>query len=338
MAKDIHDIAVILNPNAKGVTEAVLEQVSELIPPERLFLTKTMEDNQVIAERLLSEGTKTVFAGGGDGTVVAFINALVLAGIELGIPEENFPCIGVMRLGTGNAVAELVSSGSYLADLRSFIQNPHDDVHKMRMVEVEGRRFPFGGIGLDAEVLNDYKWVKDRAKDTAVSAVFQNVGGYFAAFFSRTVPRRVKHAVQDSRSKIDVRVASGEAYLMDSAGGRLKTFGPGELIYSGEMTCSMMGTCPYYGYGMKVLPYASELDGFMNFRVVKTPIQMVLANMKTVWDGTYRHEGIFDFLVEDIEIEMSEPLSYQEAGEAMGKRDTLRLKVTETPTHLIRFI
>ena len=335
---ELPDIVVILNPHAKGVTEGIVETLSEVVSPERLFLTQEISDNAALARQVLEEGVHTVFTGGGDGTIVAFVNALLDEAKRMDISSANIPQVGVMRLGTGNALAEMVSSGSYLADLRSFLQNPHEDTQLMAWVESEGRRFPFGGIGLDAEVLNDYEWVKEASENTAISPALKNVGGYFAALFSRTIPRRVREVVQPRDVQVLIRSAGSRAFLLNDAGERVRSFEPGEVMFEGTMNLTAVGTCPYYGYGMKVLPYATEDMGMMNIRVVSTSIQVILANLRAVWDGTYRHEGITDFLADVVEVEMSEPLPYQEGGDAKGERQVLRLAVGKEVIRLVRFI
>ena len=336
MVQGAPDFSVVLNPNAKGVTPAIVTTVQEVIPPDKLFLTSDVSDNARLAEQFLKQGVEKIFVGGGDGTIVSFVNALLSVSRDLG--DLEIPKVGVMRLGTGNAVAELVSSGSYLADLRSFIQNPHEDVYTMRWLDSEGRLFPFGGIGLDAELLNDYEWVKEVSSNTAISPAFTNVGGYFAALFSRTIPRKMKGVVQPNRVKLKVTNGKGRAWFMGHDGTRAKEFAPGEVMYEGEMLCAITGTCPYYGYGLKVLPYAAEDSELMNIRIVNTPLQIVLANLRTVWDGTYRHDQMFDFLAEDVRFATSVEVPYQEAGDAMGMREQLRIRVSPQPIRLIRFI
>jgi len=102
--------------------------------------------------------------------------------------------------------------------------------------------------------------------------------------------------------------------------------------------CAITGTCPYYGYGLKVLPYAADHLEKMNIRIVNTSIQTILANLRTVWDGSYRHDQMFDFVAEDVHLTTSEPVPYQEAGDGMGTRESLYVRVAQDPIRLIRFI
>ena len=333
---EIPNLKVVLNPHAKRVTPGVIREIEELIPPSSLILPQSIEDNDRIAEKLLGEGVEAIFVGGGDGTVIAFVNALVRAAERLGIAP--IPRIGLMRLGTGNAVAELVSSGSFQADLQSFIQNPHHDTVEMPWLNAEGRLFPFGGLGLDAEVLNDYEWVKEVTENTAISPAVTNVGGYFAALFSRTIPRKLKEAFIPEAVQVRVTNGRGTAHRMGPDNSLEESFGPGEVLYEGPMLSGIVGSCPYYGYAMRVLPYAGLDPQRMNVRIINTPLQVILANLKSVWEGSYRHDQLFDFLAEDVLIETTQPIPYQEGGDAMGERHSVRVHLAHPPIRLIRFI
>ena len=336
MVMNIPNLKVVLNPQAKRVTPAVIRDIEELIPPSSLILPTSIEENETIAQNLLREGVEAVFVGGGDGTVIAFVNALVRAAEELGIAP--IPKIGLMRLGTGNAVAELVSSGSFQTDLQSFIQNPHDDTVEMPWLNAEGRLFPFGGLGLDAEVLNDYEWVKEVTENTAISPAVTNVGGYFAALFSRTIPRKLREAFIPEAVQVRVTNGRGTAHRMGADNKPEETFAPGQVMYEGPMLSGIVGSCPFYGYAMRVLPYAGMDPKRMNVRIINTPLQVILANLRPVWEGTFRHEQLFDFLAEDVLIETTQPIPYQEGGDAMGERTAVRVNLAHPPIRLIRFI
>ena len=49
--------AVVLNMNAKKVTQEVEEISSELVPPEDLFLSASQEDSRRIAQTLVARAT-----------------------------------------------------------------------------------------------------------------------------------------------------------------------------------------------------------------------------------------------------------------------------------------
>ncbi len=74
--------AVVLNRNAKKVTEKVEELSGELVPPDDLFLSSSAEESEVIARTIVERGYEAVFAGGGDGTVMHIINQLATYPLE----------------------------------------------------------------------------------------------------------------------------------------------------------------------------------------------------------------------------------------------------------------
>jgi len=331
------DFAVLLNTHAKGVNDKVLEELGEIVPPENLFLSRTVEESEAATEEILERGFGTVFTGGGDGTVVHFINQVMGQSAGGSITPDNVPKIGILRLGTGNALAEMVSSGSYLCDIKAFVRNNHRDYQLLPLVESEGRRFPFAGIGWDAEVLNDYVLMKTRVKGTPWARLFENVGGYFAAFFGRTAPRKVAGLFHRAPTYRIINTG-GPATFVGPDGEVLKTFQTGEVLFDGKANCVMLGTCPYYGYGMKILPYANVRPDAMNLRVVTMRLPKVLANLRPIWQGRYRGDDIADFMVERVRVEISKEMPYQEAGDAMGYRDRIDFSVSSTRVNLLRFI
>ena len=62
--------------------------------------------------------------------------------------------IGVLALGTGNAVAELVGArpDEHEAALAAFVQGDAGHVRRLDLLTCEGRRTPFAGLGIDAAV------------------------------------------------------------------------------------------------------------------------------------------------------------------------------------------
>jgi len=333
------DFAVLLNAHAKLVNPAVLAEVEELVPPDRLFLSHSEEEGQELTNAILDRGFETVFTGGGDGTVVHFINEVIHRAEDAqSLAAEKIPSIGILRLGTGNALAEMVSSGSYLTDLQAFVRNNHRDYHVLPLVEVEKRRFPFAGLGWDAELLNDYVNIKEKVRGTALSALFENVGGYFGALFMSMIPRRTAALVTGHQPRVRIVSTGGEAWRAQEEGSPGTRFESGTLLYEGPANCVMIGTCPYYGYGMKVLPFANHSEKFMQLRVIRLGIPSILANLKPVWEGSFRDDDILDFMVQGIHVEFEEEMPYQEAGDAMGYRREVDFTVSQTTVNLLRFI
>ena len=326
--------AVVLNANARRVNEEVVETLAEIVSPDDIFYSASAEDSRIITGKILERGYPTIFAGGGDGTVVEFINQMLRA-----TPDwDDRPSVGILRLGTGNALAEMVSSGSYLCDIKSFVENNHRDYHALPLVQAEGHYFPFGGLGADAELLNDYRILKGSLGETMFRPMVQSVGGYFMALFARTVPRRVVSAVKRHRMRVVVKNRGRRADLLGPEGEVLRGYEPGEVMYDGDATMVMVGTCPYYGYGLKALPFADVAPDALHLRVVQLGIPAILGHLPALWQGRHVGGKIIDFLVDHVEVELEEPAPYQRAGDAAGYRKAIDFGLSPDRIKLVRFI
>src|SRR5438105_14885489 len=69
-------VAVLLNGNARAVTEQLRRELENFVPPEDLFYSRSFEDARSIARSVLDRGYRTVLTGGGDGTFVGYVNCL----------------------------------------------------------------------------------------------------------------------------------------------------------------------------------------------------------------------------------------------------------------------
>src|SRR6188768_2651668 len=94
--------AFLLNANARGVSDRLIEELAEVVPAGDLFLSRTLDDAQCFVRTIARRGYGQVFFGGGDGTLVTTMNLMrdVVAKEGLVMPK-----VGVLRLGTGNAMA-----------------------------------------------------------------------------------------------------------------------------------------------------------------------------------------------------------------------------------------
>jgi len=334
----------MLNANARRVSDGVRRKIGNIVAPENIYYSYSQDESRDITKEIQSRGFPVVFTGGGDGTFVNFLNDYADASAH-GYPmvqkrsKWDFPNIGVLHLGTGNAVASIVSSGNYEVDLRSYVDSGFNDCQQLYLIEAEGMRFPFGGLGWDGELLNDYISLKTGvASNRLVKPLLQNVGGYFAALFSRTIPRHIKEMFQ-RRERPQVRVVNtGErAYVLDR-GEAVKSYGRGEVLYEGPTSCTLFGTLPYYGHGMTVLPYSMTRPGYFNMRVCSMSLPRVLGHLPSIWKGTYHGPDMFDWHCTNVRLEFDRPMPYQLGGDAQGWRDTIDVNVSPQVVNLLRFI
>lgn len=309
--------AFILNANAKSVTDKVVAKLVKLIPSGDLFYSKSMQDSENYYRTILDRGYGFVFSGGGDGTAVNAINTLNKIGKHS--RTIQLPKIGILKLGTGNALAKLVSAQKPFWDVSHIVQGGAIEQKQLQLVECDdGILTPFAGIGYDGEILNDYMHVKQHQGLSSISA-------YIWAALSRTLPRHLS-----GKAPI-VRIHSYQtAYQIISVDGedREIEIPPNTLLYEGPADIASVGSIPWFGFGFKMFPFANYKEGFLNLRISTMNISTVLTHLyPAIWQGTYRHAKLKDFLVQDISIESAQPLPYQIGGDASGYRNRLRFKV-----------
>jgi hypothetical protein len=94
-----------------------------------------------------------------------------------------------------------------------------------------------------------------------------------------------------------------------------------------------VGTIPSVGYGITMFPFASRRPGYMQLRISAVPLSVALSNLyPSIWQGSFRHKKLYDFLVKDVTIESDESLPFQIGGDAMGYKKRLYFKIAKTPT------
>jgi diacylglycerol kinase family enzyme len=306
--------AVLVNPNARRVDDDVQQRIADLVDPEHVYVSEHEADAGRLLDEIVEKGYGTVFAAGGDGTVTTVINQL---------PDDDGSLrLGILKLGTGNAMAEIVSSGKPMVDLRSYTANFPTDDYQLSLLECEGTRFAFAGLGIDAFILNDYQDLKDRYGAGPLKPLLQNMLGYFVA-------------------TVKVINLGKEAYRVetDKKGGReAERIAPGEVIYEGSIQTVLFGTCPYFGYAMKTLPFAGVDPDRFHLRVCDVSFAGLLWSLRSLWRGTLRHKRMHDFQADRVLLQFSEPVPYQLAGEAMGYRKEVTVGISKRSVDLVRFI
>lgn len=340
-------VAVLLNRNARRVDDALATRIERIVGKENLYYSRTLEEAEGFAREIVQRGYGTVVCGGGDGTLVQAVN-LVLRYIDeanawrvqrfrrfgerqtlLGKPRFAF-----LPLGTGNAVRGLVGATSPLDDLRRVVDYVPSRTTRVPLIELDGERFFFAGLGYDSLILNDYNGLKQHAKHPLVKPMMQNVLGYFAAIFSRTLPS----VLTGRAGKLSVRVTNaGEGFYVDPRRGDFaQPLETGAAIFEGPATFVGVGTMPFYGYGFKMFPFAGMMPGKMHLRVGRIGPFRTLAHLPSFWKGSFRDPNrVFDFLVDHVRIELDRPFPFQHSGDAQGERTELDLRVSPEAVELI---
>lgn len=333
-------VAVLLNANARRVTDKVIRSLSHVVAPEDLFVSRTLLDARRIAQTVVDRRYPVVFTGGGDGTFVGFLNEIHR---QLELRNRYFPQsapkFGVLKLGTGNGLSSVVNASSVRGDgiLDDVLRARAGEVPGYRnldLIEVDGKRTHFAGLGVDGKLLNDYIWVKENLGKGAFGKVLSGAGGYFTSVALKTVP----HYLTTS-TLVGCTVTNGRsvAYKLDADGAVEKELRPGETLFSGELMMCAAGTIPFYGFNFKMFPFAAKRQGAMHLRLAQVGAVDVLANLGKLWKGRWFNEHIHDFHVRDFHVRFDRPMPFQLGGDAEGYKSELRMKVAAESVQLVDF-
>ena len=232
------------------------------------------------------------------------------------------PEISVLRLGTGNGLAYLSGAGKPIEDAMRLVSGERPSSQPLRLVEDRsaGVVTPFGSIGYDAQVLNDHVDLLNETKGPLRRALAKSLGGYFYALGTRTVRTELK------RERTALKLSAiGRASIVDPETDEEIPLDPNAVLFEGTARSVSFGTSPFYGFGLRALPFARRRSDRFHVRVSMASVGFLLTHLPSLWKGTLRTPDFVDFLVEGASVQANRPLPCQMAGDAFGHRDGLEL-------------
>jgi diacylglycerol kinase family enzyme len=359
MTESPRRVAVLINGNARGVTDRVIKLVASVVPPEHLNVTRTLAESRAIIRRILARRYDAVLTGGGDGTFVQLVTELrraldPLSSIAPPPPsgaaggsgngatassgaESRMPAVGVLKLGTGNAMGILVGANdpTEAGLTEDFWKARYTaGIREMRFIEVEGKVAPFSGVGLDAMILNDFITVKDRTRGTFLEPYLSGGAGYAAAIGALSIPR-----VATKRQQTVTIVNDGRpAWRVGPDGRRV---GPlilkGETIWSGPVQIASVSRLDGFGYDFRLFPFAYVREDRVHLRVAAPGLAEILVRLPGIWRGEHFSDTIHDFLVDRVVIRSDRPMPFQIGGDGEGHRSFVRFSLSAEPIRLLDY-
>lgn len=323
--------AVLLNAQAKRWTGELHEDVLRYVPRRDLHLTDDFHQAERTVDKLLADDYDVIFTGGGDGTVVYLVNAIERRIASGKLERDKAPDVGILRMGTGNALATYVDCKDILEDLRALRSGASLRRYPIHMLEGAAGLFPFAGFGWDADILTDYESLKDAVHDTALENYATGLGGYAASIALKTIPK----AISQSRAKMVMRNLGDVAYKIEYDGTVIDELGPGDIMYEGSFRICSAASIPYWGFKIRMFPHADAIPGMFQVRAFDGPVREVLTNLRSFWRGEMREEFMVDYIASHIEVEMPDgPIPYQVAGDAAGMEKRIEWKTFDHASKL----
>lgn len=327
-------VAVVVNGNAKQVTDDLVDILDQIVQSGDLFVSRSLAEANEIARTIVRRGYPTVLTGGGDGTFVQMVTRIDEEARRIGSKRPRF---GLLRLGTGNALAWVLGAQNprhrgVIADLGRLRREGGS--RTLRLLEVEGTLTPFAGLGIDAIALRDYDATKAAlARSKITKPLSAGAIAYLVAVIGRTMPTYLL------RPHPRVRIVNeGEPVVRVGQDGRpAGEIARGEVVYEGPSRMVAMGTIPYWGFGARMFPYADEREDRFSLRVVDITSLQVAVHIRAIWDGSYRSDTVHDFLCEQISVHYAEPMPMQIGGDPVGSRTVVHARLAPEPIEVVDY-
>ncbi len=326
-------LAVILNGNAKNVTDDVVAFLGRILPAQDLYVSRSLTHAREIARSVVERGYRTVLAGGGDGTFSVVVTNVVKVADALNVARPRF---GYLKLGTGNALAHVVGADESRGLAGDILRlKTEAGSRPLNLVSVDGQLTPFCGFGVDAVVLQDYQKIKSRLARTPLRAIAAGPLSYVVSTLTRTLPsyllRRVPHCRVTNLGAPAFRV--GRTGRVDT-----RPIATGEVLYDGPALIAAASTIPYYGYGFRMFPYADEMPDRMNLRISTLGPTEFVKHLSAIWRGEHVDpSNIFDFLVQSVRVTMDPSTAFQVGGDVAGERGEAELSLSDRPVEVVDF-
>ncbi len=328
-------VAVVVNGNAKRVTDDLVEVLDQIVQSGDLFVSRSVEEGREIAHRIVEQGYPVVLTGGGDGTFVQMVTAITH---ESKRHDQEPPRFGLLKLGTGNAIAWVLGAQNprgrgVVADLARLRRSGGHNT--LRLLEVEGMLTPFAGVGGDAVGVQHFNEVKSSFQHIPVLRKHgMGALAYAVSIIGRTVPTFLL------KSKTQVRIVNeGEPVERVGDDGQVtdQRCGVGETVYEGPCHAVMMSTIPYWGFGSRIFPFAGDRDDRFNLRIMDFNPLLVPRHLHSIWNGTYRHPRLLDFFAQGVSLHFDRPEALQIGGDAAGTHQIVHARLYPEPIKVVDY-
>jgi diacylglycerol kinase family enzyme len=315
----------IVNASARRVRGRLRTRLERVLPGAVRLTTSLDQAREVIRDEI-TRGRDLFVLGGGDGTVVMGLTLIAEACRGTGRPE---PAVGILRLGSGNAIADTVGATDDPVDDLDRLVRGTGSWRAVPLIEVLGVRAPFVGMGVDAQLLEDHEAVGQLID--RVPGARRLVGGvtrYALSVALRSVPR----FATGTRPHATVTNLGSPAIEMGREGPSGREVPPNTVMWTGACTLVAGSTIPYFGFGLKMFSFARDRAGRFQLRCGDAGLLEILRNTPAAFRGEYFSDHVRDFLCDRVHIELDTDAAIEAGGELLGRHRKVELAVTAPVT------
>jgi diacylglycerol kinase family enzyme len=315
----------IVNDNARRV-HGGLRAALERVQPGGVRVTTSLDHARAVIHDEIRRGLDLIVLGGGDGTVVMGLALVAEACRGTGRPE---PAVGVLRLGSGNAIADAVGAGGdAAADLARLVRGD-GAWRSVPLVEALGVRAPFVGLGVDAQLLEDHRAVGQLID--RVPGARRLVGGtarYALSVALRSLPRFAR----GPRARAVVTNLGAPAIEMARGGPTGREVAAGGELWRGACTLVAGATIPFFGFGLKMFAFAGARRDRFHLRCGDAGLLEIVRRTPSAFRGEYFSDRVHDFLCDRVAIELDAESPIEAGGELLARRRRVELALAAPVT------
>ncbi len=315
----------IVNGSALRVRGRIGEKLEHAFPGG-IRVTRDLDHAREVIHAEIARGIDLVILGGGDGTVVMGMTLIAEACRGARRPE---PAIGVLRLGSGNAIADSVGASKDVASDLTRLVNGEGEWFQSPMIDVLGVRAPFVGMGLDAQLLEDHA-AMNRVIDR-IPGSRRFLGGsarYALSVGLRSIPRFMR----TDRPVATVTNCGAPAIEMGRQGATGRTVPAGAVLFTGAATMVAGSTIPFFGFGLQMFAYATARRDRFQLRCADPGIVETLRVVPAAFRGEYFSAHTRDFLCDRAVIEIDREVAIEAGGELLGRHHRVEIALSPPVT------
>jgi hypothetical protein len=315
----------IVNGTAPRLGDRLRGRLARALPGG-VIVTRSLDEARAAIHAEVARGVDLIALGGGDGTFVMGLALIGEACRGAGRPE---PAIGVLRLGTANAIADVVGATADPADDLARLVRAEGAWRPMPMLRVLGFRAPFAGVGAGAQAVEGREAIARVVDRVPIARRF--VGGAARGALSAAL-RSAQRLASPSRAHAviaNLGAPTIEAYRGGAPGRSIAT---GADLWSGA--CSLIAAST-----ISPLAPAGRPPGLAGVRADRFRLRCGEAGWRDLLRGDLRAmrsdrrlPQAPEFLCDRVQIQLSEEALVEAGGELLGRRRTLEIELGDPVT------
>lgn len=326
------DIAVVVNLHARRGSQAVARTCREHLPEARVLASRSLDEAVGFARDLCDKPPSLLVSAGGDGTVVALLNAMrdadssafVRADDIASISTARPPALGLLPLGTGNGWAHVTGAPRWRTGLEQLGHLAERGgalpLRRFDLIEAFGTVAHFAGTGWDAELIDDF-----HAQKTGLGVLprrmRKGLAGYLQGLFTRMIPRHLVNPPVE----VEITNTGDDAFTIDDEGRPVPLRGGehGAVLYRGPASVCGVGTTGEWGFGFRAFPFAEAMPRRFSLRIYGGRALEATLRMSQLWRGAHPMPKMYNWLLTRCKAVFSRPVPFQMGGDRLGHKSEI---------------